>query len=87
MVMLSADILRTDGSGQVDILIGSQVPEKLPAVPDFANELQVKVGDHDFVFVFAAFDWDLPDVVAEGLNRISAPLRASRRAHSGKCRS
>ena len=57
--MLCVAILRTDGSGQVGILIGSQIPEKLPAVTDLTDKFQIKIGDHNFVFVFTALDQQL----------------------------
>ena len=59
MMLLSVVMLRSDGSGQVGILIGSQIPEKLPAVTDLTDKFQIKIGDHNFVFVFTALDQQL----------------------------
>lgn len=33
----------------------SPVPEELPTIPNFPDKIEIKVGDNDFILIFAAF--------------------------------
>ena len=61
----------THGFGQLRVLIGAQIPEKLPAVSNFPNLFQVEICDNDFILVFAALDQNL----TAGVHEIAGPVK------------
>ena len=52
-------------TAQITIHVGSQIPEKLPAVPDFPDLIQVKVCRDDLILVLASLDKYFPAGVHE----------------------
>ena len=43
-------------AAQITIHVGPQIPEKLPAVPDFPDLVQIEIGHHDLILVLATLD-------------------------------